>query len=208
MKISQIFHSLTEEEWEKIYSTLPFTVFLCHSLRESKLFFFFSFSQSSKNFHLLETILELNINDACMYYLNITRELENIWIQEILDSRNHRRRKLFIRSFHPELLASDVKSHDWTSTAWEVYHMESLYIAHSCNIPLTFYSNILTFLNSLKNLSEPSKNWPRLKSKTDHCHNGSDWELTTKSDTMLREDTGEELSWVSKFLIQASSSVI
>lgn len=51
-----------------------------------------------------------------------------------------------------------------------------------------------------KSLSELSKRWLRPRTKTDHYHNGSDWELVTPSVTTPREDTGEERRWVSKHL--------
>lgn len=58
---------------------------------------------------------------------------------------------------------------------------------------------ILTiYFNRLRSLSSSSKNWLRLRTKTDHCHNGLDWRPTTLSVTTPREDTGEERSWVCK----------
>lgn len=76
----------------------------------------------------------------------------------------------------------------WLS--WLVY-LKEFSFWRNCNTNKSF--NILC---SPTRLSELSRSWLSTRSKTDLCLSGSDLELVTRSDTMLRESTGEEESCI------------
>lgn len=94
-------------------------------------------------------------------------------------------------------------------------HQLSLWNKLFCSRFAFACAKIVSFIDSdfsntnrfrLTRVSRSSRSWLRPKSRTDHCLSGSDWRLTTRSDTTPREDTGEELSWVSKRISARHSS--